>query len=155
MNSLQQLEQTLSARRERRKHIRSHTSNERLDLDEVHNTNLEVGLFSGGRLPDGISNHRKDIEYIKTWHVIYKTALETKTIPGRPVLLVLKRMGKSRIEQLEDKLYAIQRFENDDDESIREEYQPQIDLIRWKIKYYQQTLEDGEIMLNILDDHSM
>ncbi|KAF3226556.1 hypothetical protein TWF106_000297 [Orbilia oligospora] len=138
----------------RREHIKSHTSNERLDLDEVRGTNLEAGLFSNP-LPRDISQHLKDIEYTKSWHTIYKTAEETGFIPPRTMLLALKKFGDNRVEELEEKLDAIIRFENHEDKSIKDEYHPKIDLIRWKIKYYQHTLQDGQDMLDTHDDETM
>ncbi|RVD90382.1 uncharacterized protein DFL_001348 [Arthrobotrys flagrans] len=148
MNSLRQLEQTLSARRKRREHLTSHASAQRLDLTEVRNTNLEVGLYSGSPPPSDISKHLKDIEYTKKWHTIYQTMKGSKpTVPAN-MILALKNFGENRVEELEEKLEAIDKFENHEDESTRDTYRPKIDLFRWKIKYYQQTLLDGQEMLN-------
>ena len=89
MNSLRQLEQALSERRKNRKHLTSHVSGERLDLNEVRSTNLQIGLSSSSPLPSDIGEHLKDIEYTKKWHTIYQVAKDSKLIPGRNMLLTL------------------------------------------------------------------
>ncbi|KAK6496071.1 hypothetical protein TWF481_002095 [Arthrobotrys musiformis] len=157
MNSLRQLEQALATRRTKRQGSPNPKAleRERLDINEVHNTNLEVGLFSGEATRPDASEHYKDITYTKSWYLIYQALKDQKLIPERVMLLNLKKAGENRVEELEEKLDAILKFEYDEDKPTRDIYQPKIDLIRWKIKYYQRTLLDARYLLDMHDSQTM
>ncbi|KAK6522391.1 hypothetical protein TWF281_002953 [Arthrobotrys megalospora] len=155
MNSLDQLEHILAVRRRRGEQLTGNKNIDKLEASEVQDTNLEVGLFNGGQTRRDISQHLKDIEYTKKWYIIYQAFKDQKLVPGRVILLALISYGEDRMYQLEDKLEIIGEFEYDKSSATRTEYHPKIDLLRWKIYYYAQTVSDGEAMLKVHDEETM
>ncbi|KAK6342206.1 hypothetical protein TWF730_001684 [Orbilia blumenaviensis] len=155
MNSLEQLERSLAFRRKRRQMNSAVNPLEPVNINEIRNTNLEFGLFSGSARRPDISEHYKDIEYTKRWYSIYQAVRERKLIPGRNMLKYLKNFGENRVDELEEQLQMALLYEYDPNEEVRAIYGPKIDLINWKLRYYGQTIKDAQEMLEMHDDQTM
>ncbi|KAF3923578.1 hypothetical protein ABW21_db0200587 [Orbilia brochopaga] len=149
METIQQLEQALIDRRDMGKHLRDHKSNERLDVNEVRKTNLKETYKYD------LVEHSKDIQYTRLWFNIYEVFRRQGVIPSRVILGVLVTKAQDRMDVLGDFLDAVYNEEHHPVLKIPVREQRAIDMKRWKYKYYQQTLQDAETLLRILDQRDL
>ncbi|KAK6330627.1 hypothetical protein TWF718_002824 [Orbilia javanica] len=155
MNSLTHLQQVLADRRRRGEHRTIYKNLDPLDRREARNTNLDGGALSGGSGRLYIPDHYRDIQYTAKWYTIYQAVKDMQLVPGRSILLGLKKTAEDRVEELEETLDSIGQFEDCKDEAMRDKYNSRIDIIRWKIKYFKRTILDAQEMLDMHDVESM
>ncbi|KAK6353646.1 hypothetical protein TWF696_005608 [Orbilia brochopaga] len=152
MQSIQHLEETLDERRRTGTHLRDHRSNERLDVEEVWNTNLQEGRYPYNY---DIVEHSNDVEYTKQWYNIYDVFRRQNVVPSRVVLQLLAQKAQDRMDDLGDELDALYREEFHPVVKPSVRLQRAIDAKRWKFKYYEQTLRDAQSFLKIHDEHDL
>ncbi|KAF3939100.1 hypothetical protein ABW19_dt0202114 [Dactylella cylindrospora] len=147
MDTLPQLARVLEARRRQGNHLKNNKP-DRLDKKEVRETGFRYEYF-GDQLYTR-TEHGKDISYAKHLYSIYTNFYRCSMVPPSISLRQLKTTAEDRIEELDYNLLIIAHFENHGPE-----YHPEIDMLRWKISYYQQTLEDIQRFIEMHDEATL
>ncbi|EWC47739.1 hypothetical protein DRE_02939 [Drechslerella stenobrocha 248] len=154
MDSIEKIEEILALRRRAGSYLKDHKSREKLSKKEVWTTN--IGEVQGKRpYQYDLIEHAKDIEYTRHWFNIYTAFQRDKVIPERVILRYLISKAEDRLDQLEDALEPILRYEHCSDRDLAEMHWPIIDMRRWKFKYYERTLEDAKAFLDLHDEHPL